>query len=956
MKDRETRVLEVDGEKVQYRPLNWVIKHYWWSYAILLSIIIAFTIAFVGLTFADQTIDLDATGGDPLEIRDEPSTEREYAFRNANDDRVRESTFLESNRSTQAYPISVYFDVGRDDNVFTLERIQQMRAFEQELIGKEQWASDFCWQEVGEQSRCRPLISVLNYFYPEVLPGNVLVYNGRGQSIVRPIEDTLADMASGEGQFSESSSFVDTLFSPTRLSSSITRIVFYAGTPLEGFSSSADDQEGQNDKITDFYVDEWNDLLEDADISGGDVYYIGAGVSREEILSILYRDLLLSIPSLLFVCFLLFCQSKSVWVALNGGLMVATSFPIALFIYSVVLRFREFSFFHILGLYIMLGIGFDDIYIQLDTWGNALFVKFTRTNGEEITQDEPDFLKARLSWTWKESAKAMAVTTITTFFAFVSLIALPFPTLSAFGVFCGLLSITNYILVITFFPVVLLVEYCVFSKWHWCCCRNSEMWKVDPAKIVDIEQAMDNPTSQGFAASIVYRFYTRPLLSTRLRAGIVIAVMCSLGIACVVLAAFTSPTDEPFQLLPDDYNFQLAQDSRDKFASATDANVITVKMVWGIHGVDFDDADDLDQWDTGKNEYFDNTVFDLSSAESQQHLHSICDRLELDNELRSSLYVDTVYCFLKDFDAWVIANDPGAQLPLVGDQFTDLLRNFSRTSPFSEKYKKDIGFFADENIDGDETNDIPYEEIPLRYVSLSIDTFFSRSTSFDEGIEKQDRWEDFVDRTNDEAFESGATMTRAFVTTEVTYWSSFHEQKVLYNSAWEGVGLSISIAFIALTLFTHNIIVSFYAVVTIGLVIAAELAIFFIVGFDIGISESIAIVLAVGLSIDATTHFAHAYVHSPFVDRYSRTMYAVQRVSLAVINGAISSMGASFFLLFTVVLVPQRFGATLFVTIGWSLIFAFFFFLPLLRIVGPTGNWGDLKYACKQLFQRCKSE
>jgi predicted RND superfamily exporter protein len=116
----------------------------------------------------------------------------------------------------------------------------------------------------------------------------------------------------------------------------------------------------------------------------------------------------------------------------------------AIIIYQYIFQLRYFGVLHILTLYIILGIGADDIFVFYDTWKNSA------SKGKAIAGD----LSTRLSWTFRRASKAMLVTSATTFVAFVATAVTPFVGIQTFGVFAATLVLVNYLIVITFFPCV----------------------------------------------------------------------------------------------------------------------------------------------------------------------------------------------------------------------------------------------------------------------------------------------------------------------------------------------------------------------------------------------------------------------------------------------------------------------------------------------------------------------
>ena len=125
--------------------------------------------------------------------------------------------------------------------------------------------------------------------------------------------------------------------------------------------------------------------------------------------------------------------------------------------------FRYFGVFHILAVFIVLGIGADDIFVFFDTWKESGFKSFPS-------------LAHRLSYAYKRAARAMFFTSITTATAFIVSAASPFLGISSFGVFSGILILVNYMSVIIFVPTVIVTYHVWWAKNCCCCCcpRDAE--------------------------------------------------------------------------------------------------------------------------------------------------------------------------------------------------------------------------------------------------------------------------------------------------------------------------------------------------------------------------------------------------------------------------------------------------------------------------------------------------
>ena len=155
-------------------------------------------------------------------------------------------------------------------------------------------------------------------------------------------------------------------------------------------------------------------------------------------------------------------QIGSLWITGWGILSIITSFFGANLIYNIIIDFKFFGIFNVLALFILLGIGADDIFIFSDTWNL------------HHSNDLQETLEQKVSAIFKRASIAMLVTSLTTMVAFFVSSFSPLLPVAAFGTFSGLIILVNYISVITFFPAVVMLYHRYFSKYICCCCCNRE--------------------------------------------------------------------------------------------------------------------------------------------------------------------------------------------------------------------------------------------------------------------------------------------------------------------------------------------------------------------------------------------------------------------------------------------------------------------------------------------------
>ena len=101
--------------------------------------------------------------------------------------------------------------------------------------------------------------------------------------------------------------------------------------------------------------------------------------------------------------------------------------------------------------------------------------------------------------------------------------------------------------------------------------------------------------------------------------------------------------------------------------------------------------------------------------------------------------------------------------------------------------------------------------------------------------------------------------------------------------------------------------------------------------------------LVVGLAVDYTVHLAEGYSRSSHSSRSGRLYDMLDEVGISVLSGAVTTLGASLFMLFAQILFFSQFGIFMFCTIGFSILYALGFFVTILAICGPQNDFGTLK-------------
>lgn len=106
-------------------------------------------------------------------------------------------------------------------------------------------------------------------------------------------------------------------------------------------------------------------------------------------------------------------------------------------------------------------------------------------------------------------------------------------------------------------------------------------------------------------------------------------------------------------------------------------------------------------------------------------------------------------------------------------------------------------------------------------------------------------------------------------------------------------------------------------------------------GWELGVAESIAIVILIGMSVDYVVHLANHYVESVYPDRYRRMKMALKDLGISIISGASTTIGSGIFLFLGTMLVFNKFAILITSTILFSLAYSLFFFSSFCHLIGP---------------------
>lgn len=142
-----------------------------------------------------------------------------------------------------------------------------------------------------------------------------------------------------------------------------------------------------------------------------------------------------------------------------GIFSILCSFAGANLIYRLLFDYRFFGVFNVLVVFVILGIGVDDMLIYVSTWRHY------------VKKDIKD-LEVLTSVVFRKAAMTMFFTSLSTMVAFFVNVPSPMLSISGFGAFAGLCVLVNYICVVTFIPSVVLLYHNHFDRFLFLCCGS----------------------------------------------------------------------------------------------------------------------------------------------------------------------------------------------------------------------------------------------------------------------------------------------------------------------------------------------------------------------------------------------------------------------------------------------------------------------------------------------------
>lgn len=336
------------------------------------------------------------------------------------------------------------------------------------------------------------------------------------------------------------------------------------------------------------------------------------------------------------------------------------------------------SVLNFMSLFIILGIGADDIFIFVDAWKQSAHINFgkIRPTSDPHSSDTKAWFKKRLAWAYGRSTRAMFITSLTTGCAFLMNLSSSIVTIQVFGFFTAMMVFINYLEVISVFPAVVMT-HTIYLR-DSCCIKACNAAPLDQSKeeisATDIEVGKD-AAETSLAVDVgqlrvlerwFHETYAPFIIKYRIALAVLLVGFFGMSIG---FATQLKQSEVPTQWLPSDDPIQIMFSlETETFKAQT-----MVQQIWWTEGLGLIDRSGVNVYNA--DEIGTATFVDLDLSPEQAQLESIAQC----NRLRTKDYVvgQQVLCPMEEFRTFV-QDELGEDFPVPEALFLTKFANFTQ--------------------------------------------------------------------------------------------------------------------------------------------------------------------------------------------------------------------------------------------------------------------------------------
>ncbi|KAF5279572.1 hypothetical protein FQA39_LY18285 [Lamprigera yunnana] len=650
----------------------------------------------------------------------------------------------------------------------------------------------------------------------------------------------------------------------------------------------------------------------------------------------LVRDAWLLNLGAFFVFMCIWIYVKSLFLTIMTIVAITFSLGISYFVYSVVLSLSFFPFMNLLSVIIAVGIGADDAFVFFKMLSSA-------------RKDNDSSIIEVINNAFSHAFISTLITSVTTATAFSASYTSSITAVRCFSIFATTCVIVNCIFMMTWLPASIVIrenmdEQCTaITNWcsslfppYWIFCNNCLQYKHS-----SLFKLWSNREEIIINIIIRYRYY-----------WVIILSMVTAASAVIVLyyPRLQLPSSPEFQLLRSTHPFEKYdleyknkfrfQQSEQGYDSDNANYKLPLRFVCGVLPIDngnYLNPDSLGELLLDPN-------FDISLKEAQIWLLNFCRELRKQPFYQSTLGALLSNCFIEFFIKWmnrrcVDSIDKTNRTPCCEiEQFpyNPTVFKICIVSAMGDLFRTPLEFF----IPGMAGPKFSKDRSPtIKAIVVEYDSNYTFSASFEHMnsfFTQVESW------TNEQLKTAPASLKTCWFSSDLDF---FDVEKILLFCTIESVCISMASSLSIVFLSTFNILLTFYAVLSITFSILTCGAILILMGWRLNILESIALIAAIGLTVDFSLHYiVHYRLYPNKANREERTRHALSTIIGPASMAALTTGTVGALMVPSTVLPYTQIGIFLVVVMTVSWIFSTFFLCSLLCIMGPENDFGQLQF------------
>ena len=592
-----------------------------------------------------------------------------------------------------------------------------------------------------------------------------------------------------------------------------------------------------------------------------------------------------------------------------------------------------------LGLFIIMGIGADDIFVLADAW-------------KQSAQQPPAIsgsLETRFAWAYARAATSMLATSFTTCAAFAACAISPIWDIKCFGVVNACMVLADYLLVITWMPAVILFDERYLKR----------------ARCDRVKQCAGSRVEEFYGGR-----YARFVVEQRRP---IVAVFAVLLLFTGVFWPLTLEADDKADaMFADDHFETVSGDLQREHFERTDAEHMWGAVVVGLRRDDpirYECPHDLAwaecaladrvgeplhdaeiDWDNGFGAPRYDARVDLAAPAAQTGFRALVVDFHARLVAAGHATPGGLHCFADECAAWAARrNRTGRGFPVDAAQYPRELALWQNdrarhggVNASSEGYPQ---FALAWEECGDACAFGARERQPTRVTVAICD--FELVHTVEEGswpkVSVMEGYHAAAVRAFGEAKRaSGApadVLASAYETASFYYWMI--AGRVFKTTAFENMAFGLGLAALVILISTRNWRVALIAAVALYTTISLTFTLIVWAGWKINVLEAIDITVAVGMAVDFTLHLAHTFVHARG-DRRARTTKTLAVMGVSVTSGAVTTFAATLVLYLCNLNWFRKFGQFVTMLISMSFVTAMLGLCAALALFGPDEGEGEL--------------